>query len=150
MTTAHGKPKENWIRAVRIIQDIPLENYRKKTDGRQWKHLAEQRQRLMWLLAGKADPDGTNIKISVEKIMEILGWSHGKVFEILDDLEEMGLIHNGGYSEYHGTRLRWIDSDWLKLQRHLSVVYRNNWKLKKALLKVNLWADEEGIHSSHE
>ena len=145
MPTAHPG---NWIGAVRIVQDIPLEEYRMSKDGRQWKHLAEQRQRLMWLLAGKADPDGSNIKIGIDRIMRTLGWSHGKVFEILSDLEEMGLLHTGGYSEYHGTRVRNIDPDWLALQRHLNVKWRNNWRLKKALLEVKFVRPKEGVHSS--
>jgi hypothetical protein len=119
MTTAPDKPKDSAVRCVRDVRDLPLEAYRLPNDGRKWKSLCKERQRLAMLLATYADPDGTNIKVGTDKLAGRLGWAPNTLFDRLDDLTELGLhIKPGGYSEY-GTRLRLIDADWLEFARFI-------------------------------
>lgn len=138
MSTVHDKS----IRAVRIVRDVPLEDYRNDSDGRQWKHQAKERQRLMMLLATYADPDGSNIKVSVDELASRLGCARRTIFNLLDDFEKMELIINDNkLSSYHGTRIRAINPDWLKLQ--LKISEYKNWRVRKALVGAKWVWDEK-------
>jgi len=97
---------ESSVKCVRDLRDIPPTAYRLPDDGRQQRHLCEQRQRLAWLLASYADGDGTRIRPSVQTLANRLGKSRRAVTYLLDDLEKLGLLENGKLAGFKGTRWR--------------------------------------------
>jgi hypothetical protein len=99
------------VKCVRDIRSIPPNAYRLPTDGRQWRHLCEQRQRLMWLLATYADGDGTRVWPGEKTLAVSLGLSRRAVTYRLADLKGLGFIENGGYHGESGPRIRTIMID---------------------------------------
>jgi hypothetical protein len=100
-----NSPKSS-VKCVRDLRDIPPAAYGLETDGRQQKHLCEQRQRLAWLLATFADGDGTRIRPSVQTLADALGKSRRAVTYLLDDLQKLGLLENGKLAGFKGTKWR--------------------------------------------
>jgi hypothetical protein len=95
---------------VRAITDLPPDCYRLSTDGRKWKCLCEARQKLANWLALKGNPDGTQIFPGIQKMMKPMGWSHGKVCYVLDDLQTIGcVVSERKRTKERGTRLRRFD-----------------------------------------
>jgi hypothetical protein len=85
-----------------------------------------QRQRLATLLAGKANPDGTSIKVGVLWIMRKMGMARRIVFDYLADLEHLGMLVKGRLSKYRGTRVRSINPEFLKLATYIAVKWTDN------------------------
>jgi hypothetical protein len=97
---------ESPVKCFRDIREIPPSAYSLPNDGRQQKHLCEQRQRLAWLLASFANGDGTRIRPSVQTLATALGKSRRAVTYLLDDLEKLKLLENGKLAGFKGTRWR--------------------------------------------
>jgi hypothetical protein len=82
---------------------IPLERFKMRGDGRQWKHSAHARQTLFQQLASFGDADGTSICPAISTLIKRTGWSHGKVCYILDDLQKLGFMEKTGRNGQHGS-----------------------------------------------
>jgi helix-turn-helix protein len=102
------------VKCLRDIRGIPPKAYKLTTDGRQWRHLCEQRQRLMWLLATYADGDGTRIFPTAETLATSTGLSKRTIFTLLDDLKTCGFLETSGYHGERGARIRAINIAALK------------------------------------
>lgn len=89
---------------------IPLEQFRKTTDSREWKHMAGQRRALYIEMASFTNADGTNAYPKISTLMLRLGWSHGKVCYILDDLKELGRVERTGRKGQRGPAIRKLTS----------------------------------------
>ena len=85
---------------------IPLEQFKMDKDGREWKHVAGQRRTMFIELSSFSNADGTNIFPKISTLMQRLGWSHGKVCYILDDLKEMGRVERTGRKGQRGPAIR--------------------------------------------
>ena len=108
-TKMNSKPSS--VKCIRDIRDVPPAAYCLPNDGRQQRHLCEQRQRLAWLLATYADGDGSRIRPSVQTLADRLGKSRRAVTYLLDDLEKLGLLENGTLTGFKGTRWRTLKLD---------------------------------------
>ena len=97
-------------------------------DGRKWKQLCSNRSALANWLATFADADGTNIKVGVRRMEMHFGWSRRTVFNVLDDLQRLGMITSKGQglTAEHGTRVRKFDSKFLELETYIAVRYTAN------------------------
>lgn len=97
----------NPLGVSRKLRDVPVDRYRLPHDGRKWKVLARDRQSLAAWLATFADADGSRIYPAVSTMQEHFGWSHGKTYARLGDLEQLGLLESTQkLSGPHGTRVR--------------------------------------------
>jgi hypothetical protein len=85
---------------------IPLERFKRRGDGRQWKHSAHARQTLFQQLASFGNADGTSIRPAITTLMERTGWSHGKVCYVLDDLQRLGFMERTGRFGQRGSAIR--------------------------------------------
>jgi hypothetical protein len=90
--------------ASSVLRDVPPERYRLPDDGRQWKHVCVQRQRLAFFLSTYADPDGTSVMPGVEsKMCPFMGLTRRAVQYLLDDLKALGFLVDCGKSRFQGT-----------------------------------------------
>jgi hypothetical protein len=90
--------------ASSVLRDVPPERYRLPDDGRQWKHVCVQRQRLAFFLSTYADPDGTSVMPGVESRMcPHMGLKRRAVQYLLDDLKALGFLVDCGKSRFQGT-----------------------------------------------
>jgi hypothetical protein len=94
------------MRCWHEVKHIPEQAYSRSTDGRKANAVRAKRRTLVRELSGYADPDGTNIKVSVETLVKNIGWSRRTVLRLLKDLEEMGLLLNRKLTKWNGTRVR--------------------------------------------
>src|ERR1700730_15896324 len=78
------------------ICKVPVESFRKPTDGRKWKAAASARKTLAVQLAGYADADGSSIRPSTQTLADQTGFSRRKVCYLLDDLKELGFMERTG------------------------------------------------------
>jgi hypothetical protein len=91
------------------IRRVPESSYARPTDGRKGGAVCSRRRALMQQLASYANPDGSGITVSIERLCDEMGWSRRTVFRILDDFEEMGFISNEKLTKWNGTRTRRIN-----------------------------------------
>jgi hypothetical protein len=91
------------------IRTVPVTAYRLPSDGRQWKHVCAQRQRLTKELALYANPDGSSIRVAVETLAQTLGLSRRAIMYRLDDLRTLGFITDGKLAGFKGTRWRTLN-----------------------------------------
>jgi hypothetical protein len=69
--------------------------------------LAQQRCALVNRMALAADPDGTNVKLSVTTLARQMGCSRQTVYDLLDDLKLLGFVEEGGLvTTYKGKKVR--------------------------------------------
>ncbi len=100
--------------ALSIIRDGGFEKYRLPDDGRQWKHLCAQRQRLTLFLVSYANPEGTDIMVGVgegpedtrSSMCRFMGLTRRAVQYLLDDLKALGILADCGKSRFQGTTNR--------------------------------------------
>ncbi len=97
------------VKCVRDIRDIPPHIYALEKDGRQGKHLQIERQRLTEKLATFANGDGTSITVGEARLCHALGWSRGKIYLRLLDLERLGFLVNHGLTGFKETMLRTLN-----------------------------------------
>jgi hypothetical protein len=90
--TAMGTAKKNTVKCVRDMCDFPPACYRLASDGRKWRQLCEDRQKLATWLAIKADGDGTRIFPGIKKMMNAMGWSRRKTCYVLHALQVVGCV----------------------------------------------------------
>jgi hypothetical protein len=90
------------------VLKIPIERFRKPSDGRKWKAAASARKTLLVQLAGYADADGTNIRPSTQTLAGQTGFSRRKICYLLDDLQELGLVERTGRHGQRGAAIRKI------------------------------------------
>ncbi len=83
---------KNAVKCVRDMCDFPPECYRLASDGRKWKRLCGDRQKLATWLAIKADGDGTRIFPGIKRMMKAMGWSRRKTCYVLHALQVIGCV----------------------------------------------------------
>ncbi len=88
------------------FRDLPPEAYQITGDGRQAKHLWNERQRVADFLASFANPDGTSITVGIPRVMEKFGMSKKTVHRRLNDLKKLGMLVDGEKTSFQGTRER--------------------------------------------
>lgn len=99
--------KTKSVKCVRDIRSFPPTAYRLQGDGRKWRLLCDQRQRLAWLLATYANGDGTRIRPGIQTLADALGFkSRHTIHDRLNDLEKLWLLQNGKLTGFMGTRER--------------------------------------------
>lgn len=94
------------LRLSRDLRDIPVDCYRLPEDGRKWKSVARERMALAEWLATHGDADGSRIFVSVASMSQHFGWSRGKTFCLLSNLESLGLLEKKGLLRPRGPRKR--------------------------------------------
>lgn len=100
------------VHCVRDIREFPLEAYRLPKEGREWRHVARNRQSLANWLATYADGDGTRVYPSVKTMSEHFDWSRGTIFRLLADLRALRLLNDkSGLHGERGTAIRSLDVD---------------------------------------
>jgi hypothetical protein len=87
---------------------LPVESFRKPTDGRKWKGASSNRKTLAVQLAGYADADGTSIRPSTQTLADQTGFSRSKVCRLLDDLKDIGFMERTGRHGQRGAAIRRI------------------------------------------
>jgi hypothetical protein len=88
------------------VSKLPVERFRKPTDGRKWKAAASARKTMLVQLAAYADSDGTSIRPSTQTLAEQTGFSRRKVCYLLDDLRELGFMERTGRLGQKGPAIR--------------------------------------------
>jgi hypothetical protein len=101
------------LKASFDISGTPPTAYRLSSDGRKWLHDCLLRHILTQKLALAANPDGTGITISVERLVREMALSRRTVFRLLDDLVALGFVTNGKQS-FNGTKARTLNIDAIK------------------------------------
>jgi hypothetical protein len=92
--------KKDKMKASRCLKDatkMPPSEFALPDDGRQRRHLCQQRKALAQVLASAANADGSSIRISLATMMHDTGFSHAKVCRLLIDLKALGVLSNEGY-----------------------------------------------------
>jgi hypothetical protein len=107
MTTKAKKPDS--IKALLDVSDFPPAIYHREKDGRKGKYLRGLRQRFAMMLAKFADADGSNIKVSAERLAGLLEISRRLVNYLFEDFRELKFLHDGGFDSFYKTRIRTLD-----------------------------------------
>ena len=98
------------VRAVLDVRDVPFTVYTlpgEQTKTREWKHNSKERRTLTNQLASYANPDGTHIEVSIERMAKDIGWSVRAVKDYLDDLTAvLGFLVDDGWAFHFGKRVR--------------------------------------------
>lgn len=99
-----SKPKKQSMRCLLDLQNIPVECFSLKTDGRKRLHLCHERRELALRLARYARPDGSGIFVSVQRLAKELdrvssNWSERKVYMRLDDFRQRGALEDLGFRQ---------------------------------------------------
>jgi hypothetical protein len=92
--------KKDKMKASRCLKDatkIPPSEFALPDDGRQQRHLCQQRKALAQVLASAANADGSSIRISQATMQHDTGFSHAKVNRLLDDLKTLGFLSDEGF-----------------------------------------------------
>jgi hypothetical protein len=100
------KTTEQFKSCLFEVCKLPVEIFRKSTDGRKWKAGAGARKALAVQLAGYADANGTSIRPSIKTLVAQTGFSRAKVFRQLDDLKELGFMERTGRHGQRGAAIR--------------------------------------------
>jgi len=134
------KPKDSSLRCYWDMSHIPPEAYGMDGDGRKHKSLRKARRDLALQLAGYANPDGSNIKVSIDTLAFELDCVPCTVHNLLNDLVSLGcLVNESRLSEYRGTRVRHINPEWLASEKNIAATS------KAYLRKVSLESKEGGL-----
>jgi hypothetical protein len=107
---------KNTRRAGMDAERLSWECFRFEDDSRKWRQLAQERRAYFVTAANRANPDGTDVKISAKTFSKAAG-KRSTAFNRLSDLEAMGVclpeLHTDDrgkererLTEFHGTRLR--------------------------------------------
>ena len=91
------------------LRHYSAECYRLSSDGRKWKSLASQREKLTEFLGSYANPDGTSITVGTKTIVsKMKPLTRATTFRRMDDLVAMGVVSRHGKTGEHGTAIRHI------------------------------------------
>lgn len=101
-----AKDKAKPIRCLLDVTGIPPSRFALPDDGRQSKHLCQQRWRLTVILARRAQHDGSSTFQSVKTLVELTEIPKRTLHRLLDDLERLGVLQNGSYHPKLHTRIR--------------------------------------------
>lgn len=100
------------VRCVRDWRDFSLTHYRLRRSGNQWKRHAEKLRQLAEYLATFADGDGSNIKVSIERMADKFEVDNATIYRWLDNLRELKAISvKQGLSDRYGTAVRSMTRD---------------------------------------
>jgi hypothetical protein len=89
------------------LSEFSAECYRLSSDGRKWKAVAAEREKLAEFLGKYANPDGTSITIGTERmIQKMKPLTRATTFRRLGDLEVMGIMTRHGKTGENGTTVR--------------------------------------------
>lgn len=94
---------------MRDVSDLPPSRFALPDDGRKARCLQRERKEVAVQIAKHADADGTNSFPSVTKIAEATGDSRRTVFRLLEDLRDLGFLHDEGIHSTRKTRIRTLD-----------------------------------------
>jgi hypothetical protein len=94
------------LRCAQALQKVSWRVFVKPEDGRQGRHLGQQRAALVNKLALSANPDGTNIKLSVFTMASALGCVRQTIYDLLADLTAMGFLVEKELVWVHGKQVR--------------------------------------------
>ncbi len=94
------------LRCAQALQKVSWRVFVKPEDGRQGRHLGQQRAALINKLALSANPDGTNITLSVFTMASALGCVRQTVYDLLADLMAMGFLVEKELVWVHGKQVR--------------------------------------------
>jgi hypothetical protein len=100
------KDKGKAIRCMVDVAGIPPSRFALPDDGRQQKHLCQQRWRLAVILARRADADGTDTYQSLRTLSALTEIPHRTLCRLLEDLRQLGVVEDHGYHPKFGTRIR--------------------------------------------
>lgn len=89
--------KDNPLKCAVDIRSAPPSAYTLPDDGRKAKHLCRLRHSLAFRLATYANPDGTSIRPSRDRMASELGVSRRTVARLLVDLKTLGFLVDDGW-----------------------------------------------------
>jgi len=99
-----GDPRP--IRCLRDVVDLPPRAFALPGDGRQAKHLCDQRKHLAVVIARYANADGSGAYPAVGTLTKATGYHRATVFRLLANLRALGFLSDGKLAGFRGPRTR--------------------------------------------